>query len=221
MLSKWCGQTWLYPVYSIGIAMLCVLLWKWNDWDTAQRLVCILSIVLPLHIFEEDTLPGGFPFMNNLAGGSPEPLVYPQNRVTNMFTNLSAVILVSVLVFFAPKLEGPAITFMSLFGIMQFIIHTKLGVQVYRLYKPRGKKTIYGPGYINTCTCLVPLSVMGIKWILEHEYSLADFLYGLLMTFCLGFFFIVIPFLISGKVKSQRYAFRKGDLGYFAKYHED
>ena len=82
--SKFCDRIWLYIVYAMGITMVLFLIRNWTDWNTPQRLICLLAVAIPMHIFEENTYPGGFFFMNNLNFGSKQPTVYPQNRATNM-----------------------------------------------------------------------------------------------------------------------------------------
>lgn len=47
-------------------------------WEISQKLACALAIIVPCHIFEENTLPAGFYYMNNVGFGSKEPMVYPQ-----------------------------------------------------------------------------------------------------------------------------------------------
>lgn len=74
--------------------MTCYLLWNWAAFDLPQKLACMLAVAVPLHVFEENTFPGGFFYMNNMGFGSKEPMVYPQNRCTNMITNLGAEIVI-------------------------------------------------------------------------------------------------------------------------------
>lgn len=216
LLSRWCNQAWLQCVYILGIMMGNILLWNWSSWDTAQKLMCALAILLPIHIFEENTFPGGFFYMNNLGQKSDAPLVYPQNRLTNMWTNLGAEILFIAMTFFAVKIPAICVTVVILFGIGEVIHHTKDGINMYNRYKDKGKKTIYGPGMINTYVGLLQLSVLGIKWLTENDFVLSDLVIGLIIIVCLIIFGILIPFKISKKVKSQCYAFK--DIGYFSKF---
>ncbi|VIG18096.1 Uncharacterised protein [Clostridioides difficile] len=216
LLSKWCDQAWLYCVYGLGIIMLNVLIWNWYSWDTPQKLMCGLAILVTVHIFEENTLPGGFAYMNNIGQKSAAPLVYPQNRLTNMWTNLGATILFIVLTFFAPQIPAICVTVVTIFGVAECIHHTKDGINMYKRYKDKGKKTIYGPGLINSYVGLLQLSVIGLKWILENKYQFSDFAFGLLIIVCVMVFGILIPFAISRKIKSQRFAFK--DKGYFTKF---
>ena len=63
----------LYLVYLLGVAMTCYLLWNWAAFDLPQKLACMLAVAVPLHVFEENTFPGGFFYMNNMGFGSKEP----------------------------------------------------------------------------------------------------------------------------------------------------
>lgn len=80
LLQKWCDQAWLHCIYLIGIIMGNILLIKWPVWEVPQRLICLLAIMVPLHVFEENTAPGGFFYMNNLGQKSDAPLVYPPEQ---------------------------------------------------------------------------------------------------------------------------------------------
>lgn len=91
VLDKWCDRVWLWVIYAIGIVMLCVICLNWNAWSIAEKLMGILTVLLPVHVFEENTFPGGFPYMNNVTGKSTAPMVYPQNKFTNMITNLASI----------------------------------------------------------------------------------------------------------------------------------
>ena len=217
-LSRFCDQPWLYFVYALGLVMLYLVIYFWNVWELPQLLMGIYTVVLALHIFEEDQFPSGFPFMNNAGFGSPEPKVYPQNRLTNMVTNLGATIVLFVLTFFVNRFAQAALTFIVIFSVGQAGMHTKLGINMYQRYKDKGKKTIYGPGLVNTYLCMIPTAVVAFHWLLQHPYRWLDLLYGFLMVFAIAFTLIGIPFIISKKVKSQTYALR--DMGYFAKYEE-
>ena len=55
IISKFCDQIWLYIVYAMGLSMAILLIMKWSDWDTPQKLVCMLAIAIPIHVFEENT----------------------------------------------------------------------------------------------------------------------------------------------------------------------
>lgn len=215
-LQKWCDQAWLHCIYLVGIIMGNILLLEWSAWDIPQRLICILAILTPLHVFEENTLPGGFFYMNNLGQKSDVPLVYPQNQLTNMITNLGAEIIFIIMTVFAAKIEATAVVVIIIFGFGELIHHTFDGINMYRLYRDKGKKTLYGPGTITTYLCLLPLSVYGCSWLFSHTFTAANVLAGVGIVLFIIVGLILIPFAISRKVKSQKYAFT--DKGYFAKF---
>ena len=51
LLSKFCDKVWLYIVYMMGFVMLLVLLLNWSNWAISQKLICMLSVAIPIHIF--------------------------------------------------------------------------------------------------------------------------------------------------------------------------
>lgn len=215
-LQKWCDQAWLYVVYLLGIIMGNVLLVKWAAWDVPQIFLCLLAVMIPLHVFEENTAPGGFFFMNNLGFKSGNPFAYPQSRLTNMITNLGAEIYVIVLTVFACKIGFAAIVMIIIFGILEVVNHTREGIHMFNRYKSKGKTTIYGPGMITSWICLLPMSVYGCYWLYEQGIDARDILVGIGLLLLMLVPFVLIPLGISGKVKSTKYAFKSA--GYFDKY---
>ncbi len=218
MLKKWCDRTWLYAVYFLGIVMGCTLIWNWGSWEQSQKLICILAILVPMHIFEENTFPGGFYFMNNLGFHSQEPMVYPQNQCTNMVTNLGAEIVLILVTLSVSKVEVSAVALVVFFGLGETINHTRSGILMYRRYREKGKKTIYGPGLITSWCMMIPLSVAGIKWLTEYSFTIMQILGGIGMFAGIAVFLILLPFAISIRIKSKRFAF--DDKGYFEKYEK-
>ncbi len=216
LLQKWCDQAWLYVLYLLGIASFCVLLIEWPAWSIPQKLMCLLAAMIPLHVFEENHLPGGFFFMNNLGQKSDHPRQYPQNQFTNMWTNLGAEIIVLILCSFVPKMENTAVTIVILFGIGEILHHTMDGIHMYQRYHSVGKRTIYGPGTIHSYVCLLPMSVYGIYYLTQTDFRWSEILIGAVGLVVFVVCFILIPFVISKRVKSERFAFDY--IGYFEKY---
>lgn len=107
--------------------------------------------------------------MNNLGQKSNAPLVYSQNRLTNMWTNLDTEILFIIMTFFAVKIPAICFTVVILFGIGEIIHHTKDGINMYNRYKDKGKKTIYGPNMINTYVRLLQLIKISILFSEYHS----------------------------------------------------
>ncbi len=217
-LQKWCDYTWLYAVYFLGIVMAMVLIWHWDAWEMSQKLICMLCIVVPMHIFEENSYPGGFYFMNNTGFHSEEPMVYPQNECTNMVTNLGAELVLIAVTFSAMKIEVSAVTLVVFFGLGETLNHTRSGLLMYRRYREKGKKTIYGPGLITSWCGLIVLSAAGVKWLTANPCKAGGILGGIGIFLGIAVFLIGLPFAISIRVKSTRFAFT--DKGYFEKYEK-
>ncbi len=218
ILQKWCDRTWLYLVYVIGIGMFCVLIWFWDGWEMWQKLICLLAVIVPMHICEENTLPGGFFFMNNLGFGSDQPRVFPQNRCTNMVTNLGASILFIVLTFVGGGIAATVVTVVMVFGFAEAINHARAGILMYRRYRDKGKRTIYGPGTITAWCVMVPLSVASLHWLIVNPVTAGQVWIGIGIVLLIVICLILVPFIISRRVKSERFAFSEEDIGYFAKY---
>ena len=218
-LQKWCDQLWLYCIYLLGVAMGCVLLIQWGVWDVPQKLICLLAVAIPLHVFEEDTAPGGFFFMNNLSRKSDNPMAYPQSTLTNMITNLGAELYVIALVFFAGKWEASLVVLVIFFGIAETIFHTMDGIHMQKRYKDKGKTTIYAPGLITSYVILIPMSVYGCYWLSQNAFTVSDILIGIGMMLFILVFLLLLPLGISGRVKSAKYAFKSA--GYFDKYEKE
>ena len=216
LLKKWCDRTWLYAVYFLGIVMGCALIWNWVSWEQSQKLVCILAIIVPMHIFEENSFPAGFYFMNNTGFHSKEPMVYPQNQCTNMVTNLGAEFVLIIVTFSTLNIEVSAVTLVVFFGLGETINHTRSGILMFRRYRDKGKKTIYGPGTVTSWCLMIPLSTAGVKWLTVHPFTLMQILGGIGIFLGIAVFLILLPFAVSMKVKSKRFAF--DDKGYFEKY---
>lgn len=87
---------------------------------------------------------------------------------------------------------------------------------MYRRYCEKGKKTIYGPGTATSWCLMIPLSTAGVKWLTVQPFILIQILGGIGIFLGIAVFLILLPFAISMKVKSKRFAF--DDKGYFEKY---
>ena len=58
ILVKWCGRPWLAATYVLGLVFLAPALLRWSGWDMPRRLLCLLAMLLPLRVWEENTAPG-------------------------------------------------------------------------------------------------------------------------------------------------------------------
>lgn len=216
ILSNWCDKAWLFVVYTLAIIMSIVLLMNWEQWYIPQKLIGLLAISIPMHIFEENTYPGGFFFMNNLTFGSNNPMMYPQNRVTNMVTNLGAEIIFILLTINAVKMEAAVVTVVIFFGIVETVNHAREGIGMYKRYREKGKKTFYAPGLVTSLFTLLPQAACGILWLSNHKFRVQEILAGIGISVGIAVCLILIPFGISIRVKSQEFSFKS--KGYFEKY---
>ncbi len=196
--------------------MLNIVLIKWDDLSFVQRLMALLTVALPAHVCEENTFPGGFFYMNNLDLGTEDPYKYPQNQLSNMFTNLTGEIIYIILVLYANQIPAITVTVVIVFCLAEVVNHTRAGVKMLKLYRSKGKTTIYTPGTVTAYLVLLELSVFGIEWLTKNTFTWVDILLGVLIVFAIVVGCIVIPFVISYRVKSTRYMFT--DNGYFKKF---
>lgn len=218
LISWWCDKAWLVCVYAIAVIASVVLIMNWNAFDTPEKIAWLLAIFIPAHVFEENTFPGGFFFMNNLTFGSKDPLAYPQNRATNMVTNLGAEIVFVLIAVNASALGPIAVTVAIFFGIVEFANHTREGIGMWTRFRSSGKKTIYAPGLATSCFLLLPLAVGGIAWLAANPFDWMQILAGVGICIGIAVCLILIPFAINLKVKSTEFAFQ--DAAYFSKYAE-
>ena len=205
-LYQWCDQLWLHVLYGIGIMMSCFLIVGWSESSIPSKLMYLLTIMVPLHVFEENTLPGGFFFMNNLGQKSDKPMMYPQNMMTNMITNLGAEIVFITVLIFADYIPNSAVVVVIVFGYAECIHHTMDGIRMYKKYAGRGKKTIYGPGTITSFAGLIQLSTYGLVWLTKQSVGVNEVIIGIGIILFVVIGLILIPFQISKRLRSQRFA---------------
>lgn len=212
-LSVWCDKVWLAFVYAMGLAAFAVLALNWGSLSVPERIAWTLAVGIPLHVFEENTWPGGFFYMNNLTFGSKEPKVYPQNRATNMVTNFGAEIVFILIAMNANTLGPAAVTVAVFFGIVEFANHTREGIGMRKRFKDKGKRTVYAPGEATALFPLLPNAAWGIAWLAANPFSWMQILAGVGICVGIAVCLILVPFSISLRVKSREFAFR--DAGYF------
>lgn len=215
-LSVWCDAIWLYVVYAMGLVSLVVLIVNWGIFTSPEKIAWILAVGISMHVFEENTWPGGFFYMNNLNFGSEEPLVYPQNRVTNMVTNLGAETVFILIAVNANALGPVAVAVAVFFGVLELANHTREGVNMRARFKDKGKRTIYAPGEATSLLLLLPNAIWGIAWLANNPFTWPQILAGFGICVGIAVFLILIPFAINLHIKSQEFAF--DNAGYFEKY---
>jgi hypothetical protein len=213
-LSWWCFRPWQIALDMIGIIFAVVLYMHWGDYNAAQQMFVLMGILIPIHVFEEWWWPAGFHWQYNLTNGSTRPERYPMCRLTDMITNTVACIVFALFGIYNLT-SNPFLLAMTAFCLLELIIHTLFGYNMYKRYKSKGKRTIYGPGSFTAYTCFLALMVWGIMQMMERSFTVMDWLLGigLLLVMLLGF--IIIPEKGLGS-KNSPYDFKSA--GYFEKY---
>ena len=149
---------------------------------------------------------------------SDDPLAYPENRLTDMITNFGAELLFIVLTFLTPSLGNKGVIFVVFFGVGETFVHTVFSIVALSHYKAKGKKTLYSPGLVTAWCLLLEVGVYGIFWLTTSGSFVKSDLWGLAFVAFLIIFMIRLPFIISNKVKSTKYAYT--EIGYFEKYEK-
>lgn len=217
-LRRWCSQPWLYVVYAIGVFNICLLVALGDSLLTEQQIALLLSSFIAAHVFEENSCPGGFFFMNNLLFGSKQPLVYPQNSLTNMWTNLGAVIVFGCFAIAAPVIPHQIATVAVFFGVVETIMHTRDGILMQRKIGSNAKRTIYAPGLTTSVLLLLPLAAFAVAFMASDGFTWGEALAGVGISLGFAVCFILVPFAFSIKTKSKRFSFEETDTGYFRAY---
>ncbi len=213
IMVKWCKRPWLVVTYAIGIAIAMVCIFRWGFWKPEKRLLAILGILLPLHVFEENTYPDGFHYMMNLAQNSDRPDQGPMNRLTDMISNFGGELLFLALFLWG----GNAATtiLVAFFGVGETAVHLILGILTQKKLKDRGMKSIYGPGLATACLTMLPLSIYAIHVLSGEALGASDIVAGVVFIAGVIAMLIRIPMMVFGKFQPE-YAFESS--GYFRKF---
>jgi hypothetical protein len=198
----------------IGIIFAVVLYMHWGEYNAAQQMFVLTGILIPIHVFEEWWWPAGFHWQYNLSNGSTRPERYPMCRLTDMITNTVACICFALFGIYNLT-SNPFLLSMTAFCLLELIIHTFFGYNMYKRYKNKGKRTIYGPGSFTAYTCFAALMVWGIMQMMERSYTGMDWLLGIGLLLLLLLAFIIIPEKGLGS-KDSPYDFKSA--GYFEKF---
>lgn len=213
MLNKWCEKTWMYVLYFTGIIMTAVLIFNWNEWSWIQRVLSTITIIIPLHVLEEWQLPGGFHYQYNTCMGSKYPNKYPMNRLTDMLTNsLAQVLFIGLIIYGANAGIMIAIT---IFSALEVIAHSFFGYKMYKIFKSRGKKTIYGPGSITAYGGFGVVGVLSFIWLLQNGTTGHDWLVGITI---LVFMFIGLILIPEQLLKKEDNEYEFSSAKYYEKY---
>ena len=213
-LQKFCGQWWINLMYVLGAIMLVLTIVYGSTWDTPRLVAALFVIVLPLHVFEELQFPAGFHIMLNTVQKSKDPNIGPENRLSDMVTNLGAEI---IFIGFFIWGNNIAITIaFVIFGFGEALAHTIYGTLIWKHFKSRGKKTIYGPGSITAYFTQLPISIYALIWLSKQAVATSDIIIGILIILFIMSVLIRLPMMVFGGKKYPEFAYTSA--GYFKKF---
>ncbi len=209
---------WLYLMILVSGVIIGMIVCNWHIWGLQQKLFAAATALLPLHVLEEWHFPGGFHTMYNLMAGSSCPDRYPMNQMSDMWTNLIGV------------LFGCAVLIVGVnpfFCVMQLFLccaegfgHFSGGIFLRRMFKSKGKRTLYSAGMATTLFGYIPIAVgIVISFFTESAPTVAEFIFAILCGMVLGGISLNLPEKLL-KDENTPYGYTWGD-GYLRKYMEE
>ena len=217
-LNKWCDRQWIkFGCVVTGIVYLAVL-WMWNDWSNAVKLLLATGALIPIHVIEEWVFPGGFHYQYNIMNGSDQPDRYPMCRLSDMITNLYGTfgfIIMGIVCLTLGHVYNGCLIAALIVCVLECIIHTLFGMRMYLRFKPKGKTTIYGPGSITTYLGFFPLGVLFVYELLQTQISGTDWVMGAVLAVVMLVGGIVLP---ENLLKKKDNAYRFSNNGYFDQF---
>ena len=213
MLSTWCKKNWLYVMYSIGVVLTILLIANWTNWTVEMKFVVINAIILSLHVFEEWQFPAGFHYQYNLSYHSKYPDRYPMNRLTDMITNFVGELFIIILLVIG--VNKGMILALTIFSLLEVVIHTAFGIKMYHRFKEKGKKSIYGPGSVTAYVGFGVNGLFQLLWLIKNGVTLNDWRIAILVLFVMIVGMILIPENLLKK-EDNEYSFPSA--GYFEKF---
>lgn len=211
---KVAGQWWITLMYVIGAAMLVLVVVFGAGWEPPRVIAALFAIALALHVLEELHYPAGFHYMLNSIQNSEAPEVGPENRLSDLITNLGVQLLIVVVVIVGGNL---AITVaFVIFGIGEAFVHILFGFLIQRKLKTRGKRTIYGPGTITALLGFLPIAVYAWVWLSTQSVGVWDIVIGVVIIALIMGLMIRLPMILIDGRKRPELAY--SSTGYFAKF---
>lgn len=103
-----------------------------------------------------------------------------------------------------------------IFCLLEVVVHSILGIQMYRMFKSKGKQTIYGPGSITAYFCFGVFGAILCHQLAGQVITTADWIVGLLLSFGgIGIFCVLTPEFLTRKYADD-YAYTSA--GYFERF---
>lgn len=162
-LNWWSDRAWIKSGCILTAVMTAVILVKWESWTDELKIIGAVGALVPVHVLEEWGFPGWFHYQYNILQKSSRPDRYPMCSVP-------ASIMAAAL----------------LFCVSEVVSHTAAGIKMHKRFKPCGKTTIYGPGFLV-------LGVLSFYSLRKLPVSGLDVLIGIALPVVSVIVFIVLP----------------------------
>ncbi|WP_216896773.1 HXXEE domain-containing protein [Nocardia alni] len=209
-------KAWL-PLLNVGaLGALAYLLVRWSDLTAAHKLSFVVTILLVLHINEEEWAPGGFAYLFNvLLHKSAAPDRYPMSPVIAMVVD---VVVWSSL--FLPALFFPHVIWLGLapmfLAILESVTH---GVLIGIVLQWRGRGwSPYNPGLVTAVLLAATGAVYIVVAVSDHLIGGLDWFWAVLYFIGTVFVGLVLPEQGFRSV-TARWAFTpEQTLGYYRRY---
>jgi len=165
-LDKWCDNIWIWVICLLGAATAIYLILDWSALPLGAKGGAFVAIIMPFHVIEEWKLPGGLHYIYNVIFGSRKMGSkyldrYPMSRLTDMITNVGLVLfpLLFLVLSNVAGLSNEIAIAMMLFGFMEVVAHTIVGIYSLFRYRKTGKRSIYCPGFGTAYILFLPESL--------------------------------------------------------------
>lgn len=218
-MNRWCRRAWIDFSLCITAAMTVIILYYWQEWSPELIIIAAVSALIPIHVVEEWMFPGGFHYQYNAFMGSNQLDRYPMCRLSDMFTNLIATLMYAGFTLFC-VINGNVPTGLIIgtigFCVLEVIIHTIFGIQMYQRFHGKGKHTIYGPGSITAYLGFGVFGVILCYHMIGRSITATDWIVGALVVLVgIGIICVLGPETIIKK-RDNDYAFHSA--GYFERF---
>ncbi|GAB3605599.1 HXXEE domain-containing protein [Conyzicola nivalis] len=208
------GQWWITTVYLLGGLALALVLIFGSTWEMPRIVAALFAVTLALHVLEELNWPAGFHYMLNSVQKSKTPEIGPENRLSDLITNLGVQVLIIGVVIVGGNI-ATTIAFL-IFGIGEAVVHLLFGFIIHRKLKPRGKRTIYGPGTVSALVGFLPVAIIAWVWLGSQSIGGWDIAIAILIIAVMIGVLIRLPMIVIDGRKYPELAYKS--LGYFTKF---
>lgn len=211
---KFLLKIWMPFLASIAVGALIYMIVNWTGLSLTHKLSLAAVITLALHVYEEESFPGGFGYLFNVVkSNSKFPDRYPMNPVIAMTVDVTIMLILFLPAVFFPKIVWLGLAPMFLL-LMELATHGGIGIFQWR----KKRLPIYTPGMV---TAIISFTIAVTYLIIVISNNLANWtdwifaVFYFIGTMVIG---LVIP---ETKMSSEtsKWAFKRNHfLGFYGKY---